>query len=122
MNKKEFKIKASKAIKFKAAPSLNRSLETTMPKRVETHKSKPNKTVIGQASSFYREPTQREIEVIRLVAEGHKNREIAEKIGISVKTVETHRSNVMNKLAFKNVVDLMTYAVKKGIIRIQIEK
>ena len=65
--------------------------------------------------------TKREIEVVRLVSHGHKNREVAEKLGISVKTVETHRSNVMNKLALRNVVELIRYAIQKGLIKIERE-
>jgi DNA-binding NarL/FixJ family response regulator len=65
--------------------------------------------------------TKRETEVVRLVSQGHKNREVAEKLGISVKTVETHRSNVMNKLALRNVVELIRYAIQKGLIRIERE-
>lgn len=67
---------------------------------------------------FRREPTRREIEVIRLISEGYKNREVAEKMGISTKTVETHRANIMNKLALRNIADLIRYAIQKGIIEI----
>lgn len=65
--------------------------------------------------------TKRETEVVRLVSQGHKNREVAEKLEISVKTVETHRSNVMNKLALRNVVELIRYAIQKGLIKIERE-
>lgn len=65
--------------------------------------------------------TKREIEVVRLVSHGFKNREVAEKLEISVKTVETHRSNVMNKLALRNVAELIRYAIQKGLIKIERE-
>lgn len=65
--------------------------------------------------------TPREIEVVRLVAEGYRNREIAKELGISVKTVETHRANTMNKLGFRNVAQLIRYAVQKEIIKIENE-
>lgn len=68
-----------------------------------------------------RELSKREKEVVRLVAEGLKSREIAEKIGISVKTVETHRTNIMNKLAFRNVAQLIRYAIGKGLVSVEIE-
>ena len=55
------------------------------------------------------------------MAEGYKNREVAEKLGISVKTVETHRANIMNKLAFRNVVQLVRYAIRKGLVSLEIE-
>jgi|GEM_PF-988878 len=68
---------------------------------------------------FRRNPTRRETEVIRFVCEGYKNKEVAEKMGISIKTVETHRSNIMNKLALRNIAALMRYAIQKGIISIE---
>ncbi len=68
-----------------------------------------------------RELSKREKEVVQLVAEGYKNREVAEKLGISVKTVETHRANIMNKLAFRNVVQLVRYAIRKGLVSLEIE-
>lgn len=65
--------------------------------------------------------TKREQEVICLVAEGFKNREVAEKLGIRVKTVETHRANIMNKLALRNVAQLIRYAIQKGLVKIDHE-
>ena len=65
--------------------------------------------------------TKREVEVTRLVAEGFKNREVAGKLGISVKTVETHRANVMNKLGLRNLAQLIRYAIQKGMIKIERE-
>ncbi|RJR36552.1 MAG: DNA-binding response regulator [Desulfobacteraceae bacterium] len=60
--------------------------------------------------------TRRETEIVALVARGMSSREIAEKLFISVKTVETHRSNVMEKLGLKNLPELVRYAVRNGII------
>jgi len=65
--------------------------------------------------------TKREVEVTRLVAEGFKNREVAGKLGISVKTVETHRANIMNKLGLRNLAQLIRYAIQKGMIKIERE-
>jgi two-component system response regulator NreC len=58
--------------------------------------------------------TSREREVLQLLAEGLPNREIAEQLSISVKTVETHRSNMMNKLGISNKTELVKYALRKG--------
>ena len=58
--------------------------------------------------------TAREREVLQLLAEGLPNREIAEQLSISVKTVETHRSNMMNKLDMKSKTELIKYALRKG--------
>ena len=65
--------------------------------------------------------TKREKEIVILVAEGYKNREVAEKLQISVKTVETHRANIMNKLALRNLAQLIHYAIRTGMINIQNE-
>ena len=65
--------------------------------------------------------TPRETEVMAMVAEGRKNREVAKDLGISVKTVETHRANIMNKLGLRNVADLIHYAIRHDIISIEKE-
>lgn len=60
--------------------------------------------------------TPREDEVVKLIAEGHTSREIADVLTISVKTVERHRANVMGKLGLRDRVDLTRYAVRAGLI------
>jgi DNA-binding NarL/FixJ family response regulator len=60
--------------------------------------------------------TVREREVLQLVAEGHSNREIANMLHISIKTVGVHRSHLMEKLNIHNVTELIKYAIRKGVI------
>jgi len=60
--------------------------------------------------------THREREILKLIAEGYKNKEIADYLCISVKTVETHRSNLMRKLDLHNVSALTAYALDKGLV------
>jgi two-component system response regulator NreC len=60
--------------------------------------------------------TAREREVLTLIADGNTNREIADTLVISVKTVERHRENIMAKLDIHNRVELVRYAIKKGMI------
>ena len=60
--------------------------------------------------------TPREREILQLVAEGKSNKEVANLLNLSVYTVETHRSNVMQKLNLKGIPELTLYAVRKGII------
>jgi two-component system, NarL family, response regulator NreC len=60
--------------------------------------------------------TQREREILKLIAEGHKNKEIADLLCISVKTVEKHRANLMDKLDLHNVAALTALAAEKGLI------
>lgn len=60
--------------------------------------------------------TKREIEVLKLIADEMKNHEIAEKLFISTRTVDTHRRNLLQKLDVKNTAGLVRYALKSGII------
>ncbi len=61
--------------------------------------------------------TPREREILQLLAEGKGNKEIAEFLGISVKTAETHRANIMLKLNFHSITELVRYAVRNQIIQ-----
>jgi DNA-binding NarL/FixJ family response regulator len=60
--------------------------------------------------------TAREFEILRLLAEGKKNKEIASQLGIAVRTAEAHRANIMQKLGFHSLADLIHYALRHGII------
>jgi two-component system, NarL family, response regulator NreC len=60
--------------------------------------------------------TPREREILQLVAEGKSNKDVAHLLNLSVYTIETHRSNIMQKLHLKGVPELTLYAVRKGII------
>jgi DNA-binding NarL/FixJ family response regulator len=61
--------------------------------------------------------TPREAEVLQLIAEGQTNKQIASELGISAKTVEKHRQQVMNKLKIHDVAGLTRYALSKGVIK-----
>jgi two-component system response regulator NreC len=60
--------------------------------------------------------TAREIEVLRLVARGYTNRQVAEEFCISIRTVESHRASIMDKLGLHSRVDLVRYATKQGLL------
>lgn len=66
----------------------------------------------------YNELTEREREILKLLAEGHSTTEIAEILVVTPKTVEGHKTNLMAKLGIHNRVDLVKYALRKGIITI----
>ena len=77
----------------------------------------------GQAlkSSAFRNPdqpllTKREKEVLQLITEGFTNTQIADKLFISVDTVDTHRKNLYNKLNVKNIAMLMRYAIENNLV------
>jgi DNA-binding NarL/FixJ family response regulator len=60
--------------------------------------------------------TQREREILKLIAEGYRNKEIADFLDISVKTVEKHRANLMEKLDLHSASSLTAFALEKGLI------
>jgi two-component system response regulator NreC len=64
----------------------------------------------------YETLTPREREVLQLLAEGHSNRRIAELLCLSVKTVQSHRANLMRKLDIHSIAELTQYAIRKGVI------
>jgi DNA-binding CsgD family transcriptional regulator len=62
--------------------------------------------------------TRREREVVQLLAEGRTTKEVANILGMSVKTAETHRSNIMRKLNLRSVSQLVLYAVRNNIVQV----
>lgn len=60
--------------------------------------------------------TKRELEVLALIAEGKNNREVADALFISVKTVDTHKMHILDKLGLKNTAELVKYAIKNKLI------
>lgn len=74
-------------------------------------------TITGQRRSIYEIPlTKREKELVTLIAEGHSSQEIADKLYISLRTVETHRLNINQKMGVKNTAGLLKEAIKRGLI------
>jgi len=71
-----------------------------------------------EKESKLKQLSPRELEVFKLFAEGLSNRHIAEKLFISVRTVETHKNNIMKKIELKTTVDLVKFAIKNNIIQI----
>src|SRR3989454_8703045 len=71
-----------------------------------------------QRASRLRDLTAREREIVQLVAEGKSTKEVALTLGVSVKTAETHRSNLMRKLGLHCVSEVVLYAVRNNIVRV----
>lgn len=71
---------------------------------------------VGKEFSAWDTVTSREKEILKLIAEGYKNKDIADHLFISIKTVEKHRSNLMKKLDLHNTAALTTYAIEKKIV------
>jgi DNA-binding NarL/FixJ family response regulator len=74
------------------------------------------KDVLGGSEGREEVLTPREQEVVKLVAEAHTNREIAAILSLSEKTVENHRANAMRKLGMRDRVELVRYAIRRGLI------
>ena len=64
--------------------------------------------------------TPREHEVVQLLAEGKSSKEVACALNLSTKTAETHRSNIMRKLGFHSIRDIVVYAIQNNIIQVQV--
>jgi DNA-binding NarL/FixJ family response regulator len=74
-------------------------------------------SITGQRRSMFEIPlTKREKEILKLVADEHSNQQIADQLFISLRTVETHRLNITQKLGVKNVAGLVKEAMKRGLI------
>lgn len=69
-----------------------------------------------QAGSSVAMLTGREREVLQLIAEGHSSKEIAQMLGVSLKTVESHRANLMDKLNIHKVSSLVRFAIRSGLV------
>jgi DNA-binding NarL/FixJ family response regulator len=72
----------------------------------------------GRAADPYETLTDREKQVLKLVAEGHSNKEVAELLDISVKTAMSHREHIMQKLDLHSRTDLIKFAIQQGVIRV----
>ena len=72
--------------------------------------------IIDMPSDAYETLTTREREILQMTVEGQTSQEVGDKLTISPRTVEVHRSNLMNKLGLRNQTDLIRFAIKRGII------
>ncbi len=75
-----------------------------------------NPSAAGKKKSEGTPLTDREVEVLRLIAEEYSNAEIAERLFISIRTVDTHRRNLLDKLGVKNTAGLVKYAIQRGLL------
>ncbi len=88
------------------------------PEVARTAMEEVNPASAGAGADPYDTLTDREKQVLKLVAEGRSNKEVAEVLGISVKTAMSHREHVMEKLGLHNRTELVKFALKKGVIRV----
>jgi len=97
---------------------LDSSLSQAVVKRLMQMPAKATRIIDGGYGSL----TPREQEIMRLLAEGLSVREIAEKCGISPKTVENHRASIMSKLDIHSTIELIRYAARLGLIDLDLWK
>ena len=90
-------------------PSLARTLLDDYLERLE----------MGEEKDSYAKLTVREREVLKLIGEGYTSREIAEMLFISINTVERHRTNLMDKLGMHNKSQLIRFAIRKGLVKLE---
>ncbi|MCD4746246.1 MAG: response regulator transcription factor [Bacteroidales bacterium] len=69
-----------------------------------------------KANSIISDLTDREIEILKLIAQGYSNKEIGEKLFISHRTVDTHRTNLMKKINVSNIAGIIRFAIKNGFV------
>ncbi len=93
-------------------PGLAKALVRTYVAQPEESPAPPK----GPSGQELRLLSPREMEVLKLVAEGHTNQEIADRLFISIKTVQAHRANVMEKLGLHNITHLVRFAIYAGLI------
>lgn len=74
---------------------------------------------VGEENDSYGKLTNRERDVLKLVGEGYISREIAERLFISINTVERHRTNIMDKLGMHNKAELIKLAIRKGLVKLE---
>ncbi|HHT22518.1 MAG TPA: response regulator transcription factor [Bacteroidales bacterium] len=92
---------------------LNKQNKNTTPKKKSIFIGKKQKPSSEQTHPIL---SEREQEIMRLLCDAKSVKEIAEQLCISTRTVETHKSNILHKLGFSNVVDLVKYGIKEGIV------
>ena len=79
--------------------------------------NKTTRPMVGsEEDNVHVDLTSRESEVLTLIAKGHTNKEIGEKLFISHRTVDTHRTNLMKKIGVNNIAGLIRYAIRRGFV------
>lgn len=91
--------------------SITQLLLTKYLSKLKSHDYKEQRITIKSLSS-------RQVEILKLWGEGHSNGDIADKLFISIRTVETHKNHIMQKLNLKTTVDMVKFAIKNNLIEI----
>ena len=73
---------------------------------------------MGNADKSLKTLSEREMDVLKLFAESYTNQEIADKLFISTRTVESHKNNIMRKINLRTIVDFVKFAIRNNLIQI----
>lgn len=106
----EFAISAVMRGETYLSPSISKHVVDTYLRRI-TDFSK-----LSDSGDVFKELTSRQREILQLIAEGNSTKEIANKLNVSIKTVETHRMQLMDRLGIHDIAGLVRYAIRMGII------
>lgn len=106
-------IKVVAAGDYVLHPSITRVMMDHYLEKLSTH---------PETDSRHNSLTDREREILKMVAEGYTNREIGENLFISVKTVDTHKAHIMDKLDMHKRAELVRYAIHKGMLQLECEQ
>ncbi len=120
---------AGYVLKKAAGPELVAAIRAVAAGQAVLHPAVTAEVINGYLRGFRPDPgeaayealTERERQVLKLIAEGQTSKEIAQALDLSVKTVITHRTNLMQKLGLHNRTELVKYAVRLGLIRVEPE-
>jgi DNA-binding NarL/FixJ family response regulator len=114
-NELEIAINAVMKNEIYLSPAISKHLVGDYLRRIENLQEE-SESRVSDKSNPYQQLTSRQREILQLIAEGNSTKEIAEKLFISIKTVETHRMQIMERLNIRDIAGLVRYAIKMGII------
>ncbi len=107
----ELAVRAAARGETYLSPAISKQVIADYLRRVRSNEDRPM-----QASSPYQLLTPRQREILQLIAEGHTTKEIAQRLQVSVKTAETHRTQLMQRLDIHDVAGLVRYAMRIGLL------
>ncbi len=110
-NELEIAIQAVMKGETYLSPSISKKLVSDYLRRISNNPEQDNDEL-----SVYVQLTSRQREILQLIAEGNSTKDIAGKLNVSVKTVETHRSKIMERLGIHDIAGLVRYAIRAGLI------
>jgi DNA-binding NarL/FixJ family response regulator len=87
-------------------------------KVIEYYINQPHTRPITQRDGVYERLTPRQREVVQLITEGYTTKEIAKKLNVSIKTIDTHRTQIMERLDIHDIASLVRYAIRMGIVKL----